>query len=97
MDLVGAHIPRQGANGCDPLPYGDLRIAVLVPCFNEELTIRNVVKDFRDQLPGATVYVYDNNSTDLRPRLVPLAEPSCNKAKVTSSGGCFLISKLMSM
>jgi glycosyltransferase involved in cell wall biosynthesis len=43
---------------------GDLRIAVLVPCYNEELTIGNVVKDFRYQLPSATVYVYDNNSTD---------------------------------
>jgi glycosyltransferase involved in cell wall biosynthesis len=40
------------------------RIAVLVPCFNEELTIGNVVKDFRAALPEAEIYVYDNNSTD---------------------------------
>ena len=40
------------------------RIAVLVPCYNEERTIGRVVKDFRKALPGATVYVYDNNSTD---------------------------------
>ena len=40
------------------------RIAVLVPCFNEEAAIAKVVGDFRRALPGATVYVYDNNSTD---------------------------------
>lgn len=40
------------------------RIAVLVPCFNEVAAIARVVRDFRDSLPGATVYVYDNNSSD---------------------------------
>ena len=40
------------------------RIAVLVPCFNEEAAIAKVVADFRAALPEATVYVYDNNSTD---------------------------------
>jgi len=40
------------------------RIAVLVPCYNEEASIEKVVKDFRAALPGATVYVYDNNSKD---------------------------------
>jgi glycosyltransferase involved in cell wall biosynthesis len=39
-------------------------IAVLVPCFNEEAAIQKVVADFRAALPTATVYVYDNNSTD---------------------------------
>src|SRR5262245_53049790 len=40
------------------------RIAVLVPCYNEELTVANVVRGFRAALPDATIYVYDNNSTD---------------------------------
>ncbi len=40
------------------------RIAVLVPCYNEEASIRQVVTDFRRVLPDATVYVYDNNSKD---------------------------------
>jgi glycosyltransferase involved in cell wall biosynthesis len=40
------------------------RLAVLVPCFNEEAAIAKVVTDFRAALPEATVYVYDNNSTD---------------------------------
>src|SRR5579862_5740751 len=40
------------------------RIAVLVPCYNEERAIAKVVTDFRAALPDATVYVYDNNSQD---------------------------------
>ena len=40
------------------------KIAVLIPCYNEAATIEKVVRDFRAALPEATVYVYDNNSTD---------------------------------
>ena len=40
------------------------RIAVLIPCYNEEKTVQKVVADFRRALPEATVYVYNNNSTD---------------------------------
>jgi glycosyltransferase involved in cell wall biosynthesis len=40
------------------------RVAVLIPCFNEEAAVAKVVADFRVALPGAIVYVYDNNSTD---------------------------------
>ena len=43
------------------------RVAVLVPCFNEATTIGTVITDFRRALPNATVYVYDNNSTDGSP------------------------------
>ncbi|AYZ89716.1 glycosyltransferase family 2 protein [Bifidobacterium breve] len=39
-------------------------VAVLLPCFNEEVTIGKVVRNFKAALPDATVYVYDNNSTD---------------------------------
>ena len=42
----------------------ECRVAVLVPCYNEEQTIAKVVRDFRAQLPSAKVYVFDNNSTD---------------------------------
>jgi glycosyltransferase involved in cell wall biosynthesis len=41
-----------------------MRIAVLVPCFNEEAAVATVVRDFRKSLPSATIHVYDNNSTD---------------------------------
>jgi glycosyltransferase involved in cell wall biosynthesis len=40
------------------------RIAVLVPCFNEEAAIASVVADFRQALPSAEIFVYDNNSSD---------------------------------
>ena len=39
-------------------------VAVLIPCFNESCTIGKVVADFKKELPQATVYVFDNNSTD---------------------------------
>ena len=45
------------------------KIAVLIPCYNEEKTIGKVVADVRSALPEATVYVYDNNSTDNTARL----------------------------
>jgi glycosyltransferase involved in cell wall biosynthesis len=41
-----------------------LRVAVLIPCWNEESTIGDVVTDFRTALPSAEIYVFDNNSTD---------------------------------
>lgn len=47
------------------------KIAVLIPCYNEEKTIEKVVKDFKKSLPEAVIYVYDNNSQD---KTVELAE-----------------------
>lgn len=41
-----------------------MSIAVLIPCYNESMTIQKVVSDFRDALPEADIYVYDNNSND---------------------------------
>ena len=40
------------------------KIAVLIPCYNESQTIGKVIDDFRQALPEAEIYVYDNNSTD---------------------------------
>jgi glycosyltransferase involved in cell wall biosynthesis len=40
------------------------RIAIVIPCHNEEVTIAKVVTDFRQTVPEATIFVYDNNSTD---------------------------------
>jgi len=48
----------------EPNLPASLRIAVLIPCFNEEKTVARVVQDFRVALPGAVIYVYDNNSSD---------------------------------
>ena len=54
---MGDSFDNQGENS-----YGN--VAVLIPCYNEALTIARVVDDFHAALPGATVYVYDNNSSD---------------------------------
>ena len=43
--------------------------AVIIPCYNEAVTIGKVIDDFHSELPGATVYVYDNNSTDGTPQI----------------------------
>ena len=40
------------------------KIAVLIPCYNEEKTIQKVIADWKSSLPEAKIYVYDNNSTD---------------------------------
>ena len=42
----------------------DKKIAVLIPCYNESKTVEKVVKDYKEVLPEADIYVYDNNSTD---------------------------------
>jgi glycosyltransferase involved in cell wall biosynthesis len=48
----------------EPDPLLRRRIAVLIPCYNEEAAIATVVADFRKALPEADIYVYDNNSHD---------------------------------
>ena len=40
------------------------KVAVLIPCYNEEKTIKKVVEDWKKELPTAVIYVYDNNSKD---------------------------------
>lgn len=58
MSTFPSHESDVGRDGASP------RIAVLVPCFNEAESVASVVRDFREVLPTATVYVYDNRSTD---------------------------------
>lgn len=50
------------------------KIAVLIPCYNEEKTIKKVISDFHKTLPEADIYVYDNNSTD---RSVAIIKKTC--------------------
>lgn len=52
---------------------GRRRTAVLIPCFNEGTTVAQVIADFRAAVPGADIYVYDNNSTD---RTIEIARQS---------------------
>jgi hypothetical protein len=62
------------------------RIAVLIPCHNEELTIGNVVRDFRSQLPAADIYVYDNNSNDRTIAVAQEAGAICRREEKQGKG-----------
>src|SRR5689334_9347917 len=59
---IATRIRDQDA-ACD-VPRPGPRVAVLIPCYNEAIAIGKVVRDFRAALPTATVYVFDNNSSD---------------------------------
>ena len=54
------------------------KIAVLIPCYNEELTIKAVIEDFKNVIPEADIYVYDNNSKD-------------NTAKIAKEAGALVV------
>lgn len=66
----------------------ETKVAVLLPCYNEEVTIGKVVRDFRAALPDADIYVYDNNSTDRTAQIaeaagaIVRAEPRQGKGNV---------------
>jgi glycosyltransferase involved in cell wall biosynthesis len=57
-------VPEMAGETAHEAAAGLPRVAVLVPCYNEERAIGNVVANFRAALPGAAIYVYDNNSKD---------------------------------
>ncbi|MDW8190387.1 MAG: glycosyltransferase [Pseudobdellovibrionaceae bacterium] len=56
-----------------PKLSNELKLAVMIPCFNEEVTVSKVVNDFRKALPNAVIYVFDNNSTDRTAQLARAA------------------------
>lgn len=62
------------------------KIAVLIPCYNEEKTITKVVTDAKNALPEATVYVYDNNSTDNSAKLANEAGAVVRKEPLQGKG-----------
>lgn len=62
------------------------RVAILVPCYNEEITIAKVVKDAYQAVPSGTVYVYDNNSTDRTAELAEQAGAVVRKAEKQGKG-----------
>jgi glycosyltransferase involved in cell wall biosynthesis len=61
-------------------------IAILIPCFNEALSIEKVVRDFRSALPDAAIYVFDNNSTDDTARLAARAGATVVREKRQGKG-----------
>ena len=68
-----------------------MKKAVLIPCYNEEITIEKVINDFKTELPDADIYVYDNNSTDNTAKIATEAgaivkkEPKQGKGNVVQS------------
>ena len=61
-------------------------IAVLIPCYNEEVAIGKVVSDFRAALPDAAIYVYDNNSTDRTLEVAAAAGAICRTESLQGKG-----------
>lgn len=66
--------------------FGGLSIAVLLPCYNEELTVEQCVRGFRESLPNATVYVYDNASTDRTAEVAEAAGAIVRKEPLPGKG-----------
>ena len=70
-----------------------MKVAVLIPCYNEAITIGKVVDDFKRELPEADIYVYDNNSKDgrmkLRANMVQLFAMNTGRVRAMSQGRCF--------
>jgi glycosyltransferase involved in cell wall biosynthesis len=64
----------------------NIEIAILIPCFNESRTIEKVVRDFRAQFPKASIYVFDNNSTDNSGELAKKAGAAVVKEKRQGKG-----------
>lgn len=62
------------------------KIAILIPCYNEEITIEKVVNDFKKELPEASIYVYDNNSTDKTIELAKNAGAIIRKESLQGKG-----------
>jgi glycosyltransferase involved in cell wall biosynthesis len=63
-----------------------LGVAVLIPCYNESLTISSVVRQFKDTLPGAIIYVFDNDSTDNTGSLAKLEGAIVRKVYLRGKG-----------
>ena len=75
----------------DKMETSNKTIAVLIPCYNEAVTIEKVVTDFKKYLPSAAIYVYDNNSSDNTAEIAVKAgaivrhEPKQGKGNVVNS------------
>jgi hypothetical protein len=80
--------PAQSAVSAAQLqpPWTHCSVAVLIPCFNEEVTIYKVVRDFRHALPDARVYVYDNCSTDATARVARTAGAIVQREELPGKG-----------
>ena len=83
------HGEAQDGKTCSEETKPLMQIAVLIPCYNEEVTIAKVISDFRVALPQASVYVYDNNSKD-RTREIALASGAIVRRERRQGKGCVI-------
>ena len=67
--------------------YRGQTVALVVPCYNEALTIADVVKDFSTALPGIEIYVFDNRSTDNTSEIAQSVGASCRPGGCPATGG----------
>jgi len=81
------YMPMQSAESTSPL-----KVAVLIPCYQEEKTIAKVVQDFRRELPDAEIYVYDNNCTDRTAQLA--AEAGAHVRREKKQGKGFVVASM---
>lgn len=86
MDRIATRPAEQTVPRSDTSVDGAPRIAVLVPCYNEELTIGNVVRSFREAVPEAAIYVYDNNSKDRTVEVATAAGAICRRESKQGKG-----------
>ena len=63
-DASAGTVDAATLEAAETAPAAKGHVAVLIPCYNEELTVGEVIDDFRQVLPGTSIYVYDNNSSD---------------------------------
>src|SRR5690349_5594228 len=62
--MMERNLPSRGRTAHELVSISPVSIAVLIPCYNEAITVGQVVRSFQASLPTADIYVYDNNSTD---------------------------------
>lgn len=88
FEQAGFPLPRQEPVTDHALskPGISPHIAVLIPCYNEEVAIGRVIQAFRQALPGARVYVYDNNSTDRTLEVASAAGAICRTETLQGKG-----------
>src|SRR6266436_1526418 len=72
--------------GLPPTKRQDLSIALLIPCYQEELTIGKVIEDFKKALPEARIYVFDNNCTDATAEIARKAGADVRREKRQGKG-----------
>jgi glycosyltransferase involved in cell wall biosynthesis len=70
----------------DKIKNEEKRIAVIIPCFNEELSIREVILEISQSIPSAKIYVFDNNSTDLTAKVAATAGATVTSVKKQGKG-----------